>query len=107
MSASKPTPGPWARSKQATRSGGYTLPQPSILGLDGAVVVAWPGFDGLDLPKEETAANIKLICAAPDLAAALLGLEYGNEPGAFCDHAAAPCSRCDAAFAALQKAGLR
>lgn len=35
------------------------------------------------------------------LRAALLGLQYKGEPDRFCDHAAAPCPRCDAATAAL------
>lgn len=41
------------------------------------------------------------------LAEALEGLELRHEPGVFCDHAAAPCHRCDAAAAALKKAGRR
>jgi hypothetical protein len=36
-----------------------------------------------------------------ELKAALRGLESRYEPGVFCDHAAAPCHRCDAARAAL------
>ena len=36
------------------------------------------------------------------LEAALRGLRYPGEPERFCDHAAAPCDRCDAARRALE-----
>jgi hypothetical protein len=62
-----------------------------------------PGRVRVTMSHEE----FQLLRAAPDLAKALLGLEYRKEPGVFCDHPAAPCSRCDAALAALTKAGLR
>lgn len=39
------------------------------------------------------------------LTVALAGLRYKDEPGRFCDHAAAPCTRCDRAAAALTEHG--
>ena len=33
----------------------------------GREVVKWGGFDGLDLPKSTTAANVRLMAASPEL----------------------------------------
>ena len=44
------------------------------------------------------------ILAFADLVAAMKGLEYPDEPGRYCDHAAEPCRRCEAVRAALAKA---
>ncbi len=62
-------------------------------------------FDGsTQFPPEEREATARLIAAAPDLLATLKALEYPDEPGRFCDHAAEPCPRCEAARAAIAKA---
>jgi hypothetical protein len=45
-----------------------------------------------------------LAAASPNLYLALKGLEDPYEPGRFCDHAAEPCARCEAARKALARA---
>ena len=40
-----------------------------------------------------------------ELSAALRGLEYRDDPGRYCDHAAEPCPRCEAARTTLAAAG--
>ena len=86
---SKHTPGPWR-----------------VAAIPGAVIT----MDNTTIAKvfygerSVSDSNAHLIAAAPDLLAALKGLESRHEPGVFCDHAAAPCERCDAARDAIAKA---
>lgn len=54
--------------------------------------------EALDLARQRTA---EALAVAKQLAEALDGLRYKDEPERLCDHAAAPCRRCDAATAAL------
>ena len=54
-----------------------------------------------DFPPANAAYIVKAVNAHEALVAALRGLEYRKEPGTFCDHAAEPCPRCEAARAAL------
>lgn len=61
-------------------------------------------FRAENAEKERDVARADLAKAQAGAAAmreALVGLEYRHEPGTFCDHAAAPCHRCDAAREAI------
>lgn len=55
-------------------------------------------------PECRTEQTIKTLTQERDqLRKALSALEYPDDPGRFCDHAAEPCERCVAARAALGK----
>lgn len=86
---SKHTPGPW---KVAAIPG-------AVIAVDNTTIAKV--FYG---ERSVCDANARLIAAAPELLEALKGLESRHEPGVFCDHAAAPCDRCDAARVAIAKA---
>ena len=78
------------------------------VGNECAVGSFWRGsrnaFREIAIKHGEHSSRLKDVVA--DLVAALKGLESRYDPGVFCDHAAAPCDRCDAAVAALKKAGV-
>lgn len=94
MSESKHTPGPWeAKGWRVFHS----------LGQWNIGVVCFTATNNKSRTPR-AAADAQLISAAPDLLTALAGLEYPGEPGRYCDHAAEPCPRCEAARAAIAKA---
>ncbi len=68
--------------------------------LDAAIQVAVDA--GLGLPDVLTRPLASAVQIA-ELRAALAGLEYYDAPGRFCDHAAEPCPRCEAAREALKE----
>lgn len=105
MATVRHTEGPWAVEGFADRSRPSEL-RLSVVEPTTRTIVALLSCAADDAESvEATKADAKLIAAAPDLATALEGLQSRYEPGVFCDHAAAPCGRCDAATAALRKAG--
>jgi hypothetical protein len=77
-----------------------------IVGADDSCDV-WEatGADPVCLARDLKTADAKFLAFGHArlraLEAALRGLRYPNEPARFCDHAAEPCSRCEAARAAL------
>lgn len=62
------SPGPWAKRIWRHPGKADTV---CIVDAQDREIVAWPGFDGLDLTKAEIRANARLIAAAPELLAAL------------------------------------
>lgn len=76
------------------------------LNADGATVWEDAGPDRHRLvARNIRAEDARLLIHGGRCVAALEGLKYPDEPGQplarFCDHAAEPCSRCEAARAAL------
>lgn len=68
------TPGPWSYYSDKLRPA-FPVRVHEIHGADGVAVVKWGGFDGVDYPRKQIAANARLIAAAPDLLAACVALD--------------------------------
>jgi hypothetical protein len=66
----KHTPGPWRHYHGKLRPQFPNLIH-EIQDGNGNAIVQWTGFDGLDLPKKQVAANAHLIAAAPSMLALL------------------------------------
>ena len=64
------TPGPW-RLYNAPLRKQFPTPILEIQDMIGKPIVAWLGFDGLERPRVEIAANARLMAAAPELEDAL------------------------------------
>lgn len=73
----------------------------SDLGRDLATALRRVTFDE---PEPTLVLSLSPDSSDRALLAALRGLEDPDEPGRFCEHAAAPCHRCDAARVAIAKA---
>jgi hypothetical protein len=84
MSNTKHTPGPWRHYHGKLRPQFPNLIH-EIVDKNGEAIVKWGGFDGVDLPKKQIAANARLMAAAPELleaceaAYASLGFPINNE----------------------------
>jgi hypothetical protein len=67
------TPGPWRYYTGKLRTQFPTIIH-EIQSARGKAIVKWGGFDGVEGPSREIAANARLMAAAPRLADALAGL---------------------------------
>jgi hypothetical protein len=83
----RPTIGPVIREVQTRR---------------GETVAGWQGFDGLDMPKAQIDANVRLMAAAPELLDACKTLLHIFDRGLGADTIGRKF--CDDARAAIQKA---
>jgi hypothetical protein len=104
MSKSKHTPGPWKRYKRRLRPNiGPVIRE--VQTRDGKAVVHWGGFDGVNMPKAEIDANVRLMAAAPELlVAAKLALEYFDRCVMSCDPDEEEVEEAAALRAAIAKA---
>ena len=77
------TPGPWGHRVWRHPGKADTV---CVVDAQDRELVAWPGFDGLDLTKGEIRANARLIAASPDLLAALHSAREWLEGWASAEH---------------------
>lgn len=93
---SGPTPRPWVAFQRPAEQG-TNYWRLTVTDRDSDVLRGYCGEAYAHFVCRAANAHVALV-------EALEGLRYKGEPTRFCDHAADPCNRCDAATAALKLA---